>query len=361
MTNTETLVFVGTYTMKMGHVDGKAKGVDVFRLDMETGALSPVSKLDGQENPAYLDISPDGKFLYIANELDKGMVTACSIAPENGQLSVLNTRAAQGKDSAHIAVHENGHYAFVANYSSGNFTVYPIQEDGSLGEATAHIQHEGSSINKARQETAHAHCVAIDSAKNRIFVADLGMDKIMMYDFDAGKGRLSPAKQAFIDVQAGAGVRHLVFHPSYKWLFAINELDSTIIVFDYEREAGSLEAKQTISTLPDDFTGESTCAAIHVHPSGKFVYGSNRGHDSIAIFAIDEQSGKLSVVGYESTQGKTPRDFGIDPSGAFLLAANQDTDTIVTFRIDSETGKLEDVGQKLETMTPVCVKFLRIG
>lgn len=361
MVDSQLLVFVGTYTMKMGHVDGKATGVDVYRLNMETGALTPASKLDGLENPTYLAIAPDGTYIYTVKETESGMVTACSIDPDNGQLTILNTQDAQGQHPTHIAVHENEKYIFIANYGSGSLTVYPIQEDGSLGEASDHMQHEGSSINPARQEAAHAHCVALDSANNRVFVADLGIDKIMMYDFDPASGKLSPAKQAFAEVKAGAGVRHLAFHPTKNWLFAINELDSTITVFDYDAENGTLEAKQSISTLPDDFTDENTTAAIHVHPSGKFVYGSNRGHDSIAIFAVNEQTGELSIVGYESTQGKSPRDFGIDPSGTFLLAANQDTDSIVTFRINQETGQLEDIGQKLETMTPVCIKFLRIS
>lgn len=358
MTESQTFVFIGTYTTHLPHVDGKAEGFYVYRLDMATGALNFVSKLKGQENPTYIEIAPNGKYLYVVNEVTEGQVTACEFDYENGQLQLLNQQDAQGDSPCHIAIHDNGRFVLVTNYNSGNLTVYPIGEDGHLGEATDHIQHEGSSINSDRQESAHAHCVILDSENNRVFVADLGLDKIMMYDIDPVHGKLSPAKQAYADVKTGAGVRHLIFHPNGNYLFAINELDSTITVFAYDRENGYLEAKQNVSTLPDDFEGESTCAAIHVHPSGQFVYGSNRGHDSIAIFSFDEQTGQLNAVGYESTQGKAPRDFAIDPSGTFLLAANQDTDTIVTFRIDSQAGKLEDIGQVLEILTPVCVKMM---
>jgi 6-phosphogluconolactonase len=355
MTKSQTFVFIGTYTAKLPHVDAKADGISVYQLDMLTGALSFVSELKGQENPTYLELAR--QCVYIANEIESGFVTTCKFDDANGTLQVLNQQSAQGTYPCHIALHENGKFAFIANYGSGNLTVYPISEEGHLGEASEHIQHEGSSINAVRQEAAHAHCIAIDSAKNRVFVADLGMDKIMIYDFDPSNGRLSLAKQAFVEVAAGAGLRHLAFHPSRKWLFAINELDSTMTVFAYDSESGYLEAKQSISTLPDDFQEESFGAAIQVHPNGQFIYGSNRGHDSIAIFAFDEQTGLLTAIGHESTQGKAPRDFAIDPSGRFLLVANQNTDTIVSFLIDSQTGTLQTIGQILVTPTPVCVKM----
>jgi len=354
---TQTLVFVGTYTTHLPHVAGKAQGVLIYRLDAATGALSPVSELAGQDNPAYLALSPQGDYLYIANEIEEGVVTACAVDSDSGQLTVLNQQPTQGRHPCHVIVHDSCKYVFVANYSSGNFTVYPIGTDGQLRAATAHIQHEGSSVNSARQEAAHAHCIALDAAYERVFVADLGIDRVMIYQFDAANGTVSPASQPSIAMQAGAGPRHLAFHPSRQWLFVINELDSTIAVLAYDRTSGTLTHKQTVSTLPPDFEGENTCAAIHVHPSGNFVYGSNRGHDSIAAFAFDAEAGQLTATGHTSTQGNTPRDFDIDPTGAFLLAANQDSDTIFSYGIDPHTGALSATGQRLDVPTPVCVKM----
>jgi 6-phosphogluconolactonase len=230
--------------------------------------------------------------------------------------------------------------------------------DGSLGEASDFIQHHGLSIHPARQKGPHAHSVSLDEANRFAFVPDLGLDRIMVYQFDPERGGLTSHEVPWIAVKPGAGPRHVAFHPGGTFAYLINELDSTVATLSYDGRQGRLEELQTISTLPEDFRGESTCSDVQVSPSGSFVYGSNRGHDSIVIFRIDQRTGKLTCVGHESTQGRTPRGFGVDPTGRFLLAANQDSDTIVTFRIDLHTGKLLPAGLVAQVPTPVCVKFL---
>jgi 6-phosphogluconolactonase len=238
--------------------------------------------------------------------------------------------------------------------------MYPVQVDGRLGAASDIVQHYGSSVDPERQTAPYAHSVNIDPDNRYALVADLGMDKVMVYRLDLEQGKLVPNDPPFASLHAGAGPRHLAFHPNRKYVYVINELDSTMTAFSYLAEAGELSEIQTLSTLPEGYPGEqSSCADIHVAPSGKFVYGSNRGHDSIAIFAVDLATGKLSLVGHESTQGKTPRNFAIDPSGTFLLAANQDSSTVVSFRIDQQTGELHPTGDVAQIPTPVCLKFAR--
>ena len=359
MTTSQTLVFVGTYTENMGFVDGKADGVSVYELDLESGALNLVSQLNAQANPSYIAIHPNKKLFYLANETENGQATACEFDVSNGTWTVLNQQPTQGNHPCHISMDASGEFVFASNYTSGSLTVFPIGEDGQLQPASAHIQHTGQSINPARQEAPHAHCAITDSQTNRLFVADLGIDKVMVYQLNRTNGQLSEHSSA--NVKAGAGVRHLTLHPTRQWLFAINELDSTITTFAYDKESGQLTIKQTLSTLPSNFHGESTCAAIRVHPSGNFVYGSNRGHDSIALFSVDKQGGELKAIGHQSTQGKTPRDFNIDPSGNWMLVANQDTNTIVTFRIDTQTGELHPTEHILDTPTPVCIQMAVYG
>jgi 6-phosphogluconolactonase len=249
----------------------------------------------------------------------------------------------------------------VANFMSGSVCVLPVLEDGSLGEASDFIQHHGSSIHPVRQAGPHAHSVTLDEANRFAFVPDLGLDRIMVYRFDPEQGRLKSHAIPWIEMKPGAGPRHVAFHPNGKFAYLINELDSTLVALSYDGGQGTLEALQIVSTLPEDFRGESTCSDVQVSPSGTFVYGSNRGQDSIVIYRVDQQSGRLTYVGHEPTQGRTPRGFGVDPTGRFLLAANQDTDTIVTFRIDPQTGKLLPTGHVTQVPTPVCVKFLSEG
>jgi len=363
----ELLVYVGTYTLPIhfgsGFVlEGKGEGIYVYRMDQASGALEFGSKMTGVANPSFLALDPGRRFLYAVNELKTfegkatGTVSAFSVDSETGELGFLNRKLTQGTDPCYVVVDKTGRHVLVANYMSGSVCVLPVQEDGSLGEATDFIQHHGSSIDPERQEGPHAHSVVLDDVNRSAFVPDLGLDKIMIYRFDSIRGKLEPDDEPWVKVRAGAGPRHFAFHPDGRYAYLINELDSTLVAFAYDEENGTLREIQTVLTLPRDFVGASTCADVHVSPSGRFVYGSNRGHNSIAIFRIDQRTGELTYVGHESTRGETPRNFAIDPTGRFLLAANQDTDTIVTFRVDQQTGRLSPTGYVTKVPTPVCVK-----
>ncbi len=367
------LVYVGTYTepIRFGSgkvLQGKGEGIYFFWMDRSSGAMEPAGQATGVANPSYLAFDPTRRFLYAVNELKTcegrpgGSVSAFAVDPGTGRLGFLNRRPTGGADPCHLAIDRKGAYVLVANFMSGSICVLPVRADGSLGEASHIVQHQGSSIDPLRQRGPHAHSVTLDEANRFAFVPDLGLDKLMVYRLDAGRGRLEPHDVPWIAVKPGAGPRHLAFHPSGRFAYLINELDSTILALSYDGESGTLKALQRISTLPANFSGESTCADVQVAPSGGFLYASNRGHDSIAAFRIDRRTGGLTGVDHWPTGGKTPRHFGIDPSGRFLLAANQDTDTIVTFRIDEQTGSLRPTGHVTQVPTPVCVKFfLRDG
>jgi 6-phosphogluconolactonase len=315
-------------------------------------------------NPSFLAIHPNRRFLYAIGEVGQfaggkgGAVSAFAVDPESGKLTLLNQKSSRGPGPCHVVIDKSGANVLVANYGGGSVACLPIGEDGRLGDATSFIQHKGSSVNRQRQEGPHAHSINLDPANRFAFAPDLGLDKIMIYRLDAAGHLLTPNDPPAATVAPGSGPRHFDFHPNGRFAYAINELASTITAFEYDAERGTLQTIQTVTTLPEGFEGKSFTADVHVHPSGKFVYGSNRGHDSIAIFAVDSATGKLTPIGCESTQGKTPRNFGIDPTGAYLLAANQDTDNVVVLRIDAATGKLEPTGQSIRVPMPVCVKFL---
>jgi 6-phosphogluconolactonase len=252
-------------------------------------------------------------------------------------------------------VHPSGKAVLAANYGGGNAVICPVKSDGSLGEVSDVAQHTGKGGDPKRQDGPHAHMALLDAAGNYAFVPDLGIDRVMIYKVDMAKGKLVP--NGFAAVKPAAGPRHMAFHPSGKFGYVINELDSTMTAFTYDKSKGALTELQSLSTLPAGFKETSYCADVHVHPSGKFLYGSNRGHNSIVAFAI-HTAGKLSLIGHTSTQGKWPRNFGIDPSGQFLLVANQQSDSVVTFRIDQKTGNLTPTGQVTEIPAPVCLKFI---
>jgi 6-phosphogluconolactonase len=358
------LVYIGTYTRREAHVLGKSEGVYIGRFDPAAGTLAVVGKAPGVDNPSYVALHPSGRYLYAANEVgdfdgkSSGAISAFAIDLATGGLTLLNQQASHGAAPCHLCVDQTGQYVLAANYGGGSAVVLPVQADGRLSEASDVIQHHGSSVNPRRQGEAHAHSINLDPANQRAYVADLGLDKIMIYRLDLAQGKLSPNNPPWAQVKAGAGPRHFAFHPNGRYAYVINELDSTITAFAYDEAHGSLTDLQTLSTLPDDFSGTSHCADVHVHPSGKFVYGSNRGHDSIAIFTVDQATGKLNPAGHESTQGKVPRNFAIDPTGAYLLAANQNSDNIVIFKIDQDTGRLTPTGQTAMVPTPVCIKLM---
>ncbi len=355
------VVYLGTYT------GGESEGIYRYALDETSGKLTFEGVTTGVENPSFLAIHPDGRHLYCVCEIsdyrggETGSVRAFSIEATTGDLKPLNEQSSGGAGPCHLVVDAFGENVLVANYGGGSVSVVEIEPDGRLGAVSSHVQHHGSSVNPGRQKGPHAHSIHVDAANRFAFAADLGLDKILVYRFDAGVGTIAANDPPAATVKPGAGPRHFAFHPSGDSAYVINELDSTVTVFSYDAERGILTKIQTISTLPADFEGRSHTAEVQVHPGGKFLYGSNRGHDSIAVFSIDPERGTLTMVETEPTQGKTPRNFGIDPSGKFLLAANQGSDTVVVFHIDPETGALEPSGHSVETPTPVCVKFLRLG
>ncbi len=358
-TNPGVLLFVGTYTR------GESEGIYVYRLDSDTGALEFVGNVGGIDNPTFLDIDPGGRVLCAVSEVAEsvgkptGAVNSFAIDPQTGGLSFLSQQSSGGAGPCHISIDSTGRHVLVANYSGGSVAVLPLAADGRLGEATDFVQHEGSSVNLRRQKGPHAHSISLSPDNRFALAADLGLDKILIYRFDPDTGKLSAAKQPWAAVAPGAGPRHLAFHPSDRYAYVINEIGNTVTAFSYDETAGRLSEFQTISTLPADFTEVSHTADIHVAPSGRFLYGSNRGHDSIVIYSIDDRTGELSLVGYEPTQGGNPRNFALDPAGLFLFAANQDSDTIVTFRIDADTGRLQATGHITEVPRPVCLKMLR--
>jgi len=360
--NGKYLFYVGTYTQ-----DGsKSKGIYVYRFDPTTQEITALGLAAESVNPSWIALHPSGRFLYAANEVqnyngaNSGGISAFSIDRATGKLTLLNEVASRGADPCYITVDQSGKYLLVANYTGGNIAVFPISADGKLGAASAFIQHTGHGLNPKRQEAAHAHSIDLSPDERFAFVDDLGLDQLLVYKFDKSKGSLKPNNPPFAKLDAGGGPRHFALHPSGEFAYVISELASTVTVFHFASKAGTLNRLQTISALPDDFQGENDDAEIRVHPSGKFLYASNRGHDSIAIFAIDPSKGTLTKIDTVSTQGKTPRSFEIDPTGKFLFAENQNSDTIVVFRIDESTGKLTPTGKTLDVGKPVCVKFLAI-
>lgn len=333
-------------------------------MDSRTGELSYVETVPGIVNPSFLVADADGRNLYAVSEVENpddqedSCITAFAINPASGGLKFLNKRPTHGFLSCHLAIDRSGKFVIVANYETGNLAFYPLTKDGGAGEALTVIQHHGRSQYPSLETGPHAHAVKIDRNNRFLYVPDLGMDKVMIYRLDTDSGTLEANDPPFAAVAAGAGPRHFDFSPDNHFAYVINETNSTVTAFAWDEHSGSLDEIQTISTLPSDFSGTNYCADIHVSASGKFLYGSNRGHDSIAIFEVDRGNGKISLIGHESTQGKTPRNFTIDPTGKFLLAANQDSDNIVSFRIDPESGFLKPTGQIVAVPNPVCLEIV---
>jgi len=351
-------VYIGTYT------GGKSKGIYVSRFDTTTGQLTPPELAVATPSPSFLALHPDGNILYAAGENTRldgkpvGAVTAFSRDAKTGQLTLLNHQSSGGAGPCHLAVDKTGKCLLVANYGDGSIAALAIHPDGTLAEPHTVIQHQGSSLNPERQAGPHAHFITPDPANRFALACDLGLDQVLAYRLDAALSMLTANNPPFVAVKPGSGPRHLVFHPSGRFVFLINEMGSTMMTFAYEAGSGTLKELQTLSTLPEDFTGPKSGAEVQVHPSGKFVYGSNRGHNSIAVFAFDPASGKLTFLECQPTQGKTPRHFALDPTGHWLLAENQDSDSIVVFRIDLKTGRLSATGQTVSVGAPVCAVFV---
>ena len=358
----EMLVYIGTYTSGKS----KSEGIYIYKLNLDSGALKPFAITKNVVEPSYLKVEKDRKYLYAVNETEtyegkkSGAVSAFAINQKTGELTFLNKQSSLGGAPCYITTSENGKFVLVANYLGGNVSSFPVEADGKLGAAIDLKQNFGTGPNTARQEAAHAHSINLD-AKNRFaMVCDLGVDKVFIYEFDKKSGKLTAnAAQNFYRTKPGAGPRHFAFHKNEKFAFVINELDSTISALGFDDKKGTLTEIQTVSTLPENYKNadKNTCADLHISPNGKFLYGSNRGHDSLAAFKIDEQTGKLEFVEHTLTGGKTPRNFTISPDGKFLLAANQNSDSVNVFRIDEKTGKLAATGFSAKIPSPVCLKF----
>jgi 6-phosphogluconolactonase len=354
-------VYFGTYT------GAKSRGIYVSRFDSATGKLSEPQLAAETRNPSFLAVHPSPRFLYAVGEVDDtqgkraGTVSAFSLDAKSGKLTLLNQQSSGGTGPCHLSVDATGKCVLVANYGSGSIAALPLQPDGRLEAAATSIQHIGSSVNPQRQAGPHAHFI-VPSPDNRFaLTCDLGLDKVLTYQLDPVAAKITTNNPPFAAVAHGAGPRHLAFHPKGKFVYVINELALTVTTFSYDATRAALFEEQTISTLPAGYpaTEKDSCAEIAVHPNGKFVYGSNRGHDSIAVFGVEAKSAKLALVQNESTQGKTPRHFAIDPTGRWLLAENQNSDSVVVFAIDLQTGKLKPTGQKLEVGSPVCAVFVK--
>jgi 6-phosphogluconolactonase len=352
---TQYLAYVGTYTTKTN-----SKGIYAYRYDATTGNFSSLGVAAQSADPSFVAVHPNGRFLYAVNEAGKNsMVSAFALEPKTGKLTLLNQLPALGEDPCYISFDKTGKYVLVANYSSGSIPVFPILPDGRLGEHTALIQHSGNlGPNKERQEAPHAHWTETSRDNRFALAADLGLDEVLVYKFNAAKGALSPNSPPFTKLHAGSGPRHIAFRPDGKFLYVISELNSTVTTFRYNARAGTLRELQTVNTLPKEFSGRNDTAEIVVHSNGKFLYASNRGHDSIAVFAIDHAKGTLTFVARVPTGGKEPRHFALDPSGNYLFAENQLSNNIVVFKIDLATGGLNPTGQVIEVPSPVDLTFV---
>ncbi|HOX03530.1 MAG TPA: lactonase family protein [Candidatus Paceibacterota bacterium] len=355
----ECLVYFGTYTGR------QSQGIYVARMQSDSGRLTAPELAAAAVNPSFLALHPNGRYLYAVTEMGgaagkrgEGGVSAFEIERGTGRLALLNQESSGGAGPCHLAVDPTGRWVLVANYGGGSTAMLPVGTDGRLGKAAAFVQHEGSSVNPRRQTGPHAHGVYLDATGRRVWVPDLGLDKVLAYNLDLERGALRPHDPPAAAVKPGAGPRHMAFRPDGRFAYVINELDSTVTVFRHQARVGRMVEIQSITTLPQDFSGENSTAEIFVHPSGRFLYGSNRGHDSIVAYAIDGKTGRLTYLEHQPTQGKTPRSFNLDPAGRFLLAANQQTHNVTVFRVDPATGRLTPTGQPLEVGSPVCIVFL---
>jgi 6-phosphogluconolactonase len=357
--SSQYLAFIGTYTNKT-----ESKGIYSFRYDAAKGQLTPIGLAAETPDPSWVAISENGKFLYAVNELStfdgkpSGSITSFSLDRQSGKLTQLNQVSSGGADPCYISFDRSGKFLLVANYTGGSVATLPIAADGRLGPASAFVQHKGAGPNKERQEGPHAHFITASADNHFVFVVDLGLDEVLVYRFNPTTGALVPSNPPFAKVAPGAGPRHLAFAPNGKFAYVLSEVNSTVTAFSFSSKDATFTALQSLSTIPKNFTGQNDTAEIFVHPSGKFLYASNRGRDSIALFAIDQSKGTLTQTGDFPTTGKTPRSFALDPSGKFLLAANQESNNIAVFRIDQSTGALTATGQTVQVPAPVDIVFV---
>lgn len=352
----DPLVFITAFA------PGERGGIHAYELSTSDGKLKPLHRTVGAENPFFLALSPNRKYLYSTHAKqfggkEKEQVAAYEVVGRTGELKLLNRGSAEGNAACYVDIDRTGKAVLVANYSSGSVAALPIKADGSLGEPASFIQHRGSSVNPKRQKEPHAHCIVVSPDNRYAFAADLGTDQILCYKLDPAAAKLTPNEPPFARAPAGAGPRHLTFHPNGKRAYAINELLNSVTVFDYAADTGTLSEKQTISTLPDDFKGVSYCADVKVTPDGRYLYGTNRGHDSIAAYKIGED-GRLALIAIEPSRGKGPQNLAISPDGMWLLCANMPGDSVSVFRIDPKTGKLLATGEPIKQPSPSCIMIL---
>ncbi len=353
----DSLVYVGTYTR------GQSKGIYAYKLEASSGTFTSLGLVGETPNPSFLAVDPSHRFLYAANELNTfegkrgASVTAFSLDSATGKLTQLNAKASGGAGACHLVVDNDTKNLLVANYVDASVEDLSILPDGSLGAAPSFIVHTGKSIG-ARQAAAHAHCMVLDAANQHAYVCDLGQDKVIIYKFDSKTGTLTPNDPPSANIKTGSGPRHMALSPDGRQAYVVSEMGSIITHLSCDPKTGALADLQTMSLLPEDFKGTSNAAEIAMHPSGKYVYATNRGNDSVAVFAIDPASGSLSFVQRIPTNGRTPRGMAIDPTGKFLLTGNQDSSSITVFNLDPATGKLTQVEKQLEAPLPVCIIFV---
>ena len=358
-------IYVGTYTQEHDdkQASGASEGIYTLSFDAATGGLEVTGACRVPDNPCFLAFHPGGRRLYSVHEVwDRaehpgGAVSAFEVDAETGRLTVLNRVPSGGGLPCHLSLDKTLRFLLAANYGGGSVSVFSLNADGSVGEMVGNVQHEGSSVNEERQQEPHPHSFFVDPGNAHALVPDLGLDRVMVYDFDAGSGGISPSAAPWAATAPGAGPRHFDFLPGGRYAYVANELDSTVTAFGYDGGPGALTELQTLSTLPAGFDGTNHPADLHVHPSGKFLYASNRGHDSIAMYRIDRGTGMLEHIGNEHTRGDTPRNFTIDPTGGYLVVGNQRSDTVATFRIDLESGALEATGCSVAVPAPACHVF----
>ena len=350
-------VYIGTYTGK------SSQGIYTLTLNLADGSLTRPDLAAELVSPSFLAIHPSGKYVYAVGEIadfqgkKAGAVSALAVDPATGKLKLINQQPSGGGGPCHVAVDPSGKCVLAANYGGGSVCSFPIGDDGSLKEGGSVIQHAGSSVNPQRQKEPHAHSINVDKEGHYAFAADLGLDQVLVYKLNAAHGTLEVNDPPHAKVEPGSGPRHFAFHPSGKFAYVINELANTVVAFEYNPHHGLLTEIQSIGTLPREFSGTSYTAEVVVHPSGKFLYGSNRGHDSIAVFGIDEKTGKLTATSHQGEGIKTPRNFAVEPTGKWLLVGNQAGDSVIVFSINQETGALTPTEHKIEVGSPVCIRF----
>ena len=353
----EPLVFICAFA------SGDDGAIHAYQLELDAGRLKPVHRTKDVKQPFFMAVSPDKKFLYSTHAAgqfggkEHEQVAAYEIIRRTGRLKLLNRQSALGSSTCYLDIDATGKTVVVANYATGSVASLPVQEDGSLSKASSLIQHKGSSIDPARQQAPHAHCIVVSPDNRFVYAVDLGLDQVLGYRLEAASAKLSPNRQPFVRTPPGAGPRHLTFHPNGRHVYVINELDNSVTVFGYESGSGMLIERQTISTLPEDFSGTSYCADLKITPNGRFLYGTNRGHDSIAAYRIGDD-GRLTLLAIQPSLGKGPQNLAITPGGELLLCANLGGDNVAVFRIDPKTGGLTGVDQPVSMPSPSCIMIL---